>query len=251
MTPVIIVALGLLGTIVMGSILALLLIFCMKQKCGKMDLTSGLAKTKFQNQGTELVRASWNKSHNESGLVGFSPEDDLPEMFLDPDWNGDAENLISHCIDLLKSCHILTARLVAYTMENTCMIKSPRDMTNIVAAAKHIQPRVDELVIAMYTPSDSKQIEERSTALYKSVCHLLQTIQSASSRPDTLGWADEIIVAIERHMEALQNGGHSTCSSSLSIQSSTSSESCLCQQPTVVITNQAFSYPHNTTTSAF
>lgn len=50
-------------------------------------------------------------------------------------------NLISHCIDLLKSCHILTARLVAYTMENTCMIKSPRDMTNIVAAAKHIQPR--------------------------------------------------------------------------------------------------------------
>ena len=50
-------------------------------------------------------------------------------------------NLISHCIDLLKSCHILTGRLVAYTMESASMIKSPSEIDSIVAAAKNIQPR--------------------------------------------------------------------------------------------------------------
>jgi len=228
MTPIIIAAIGLLGTILMASLLALLLIFCTRRKCGKVNLTSGHAKTQNQKQDTELISASWNKPRSDSGLGGFSPEDDLPEMFLDPDWSGDAENLISHCIDLLKSCHILTGRLVAYTMESASMIKSPSEIDSIVAAAKNIQPRVDELVVAMYTPSDSKQIEERSTALYKAVCHLLQVVQGASNRPDTLGWADEIIGSIEKHMEAMQSGCPSTCSSCLSIQSSASSESCLC-----------------------
>lgn len=229
----------------MASILALLLIFCTRRKCGKADLTAGHAETQHQMQDAELVKASWNKTHNESGLGSFSPEDDLPEMFLDPDWSGDAENLISHCIDLLKSCHILTGQLVAYAMDSSGLIKSPVKIRNIVAAAKDIQPRVDELVVAMYTPSDSKQIEEKSTALYKSVCHLLQIVQGASNKPDSFGWADEIIVSMEKHMEAMQSGCQSMCSSCLSIQSSASSESCLCRQPTVVITNQAYCYSLN------
>ena len=31
----------------------------------------------YRNQDAELVKASWNQSYSESGLVGFSPEDNL------------------------------------------------------------------------------------------------------------------------------------------------------------------------------
>lgn len=242
MTPVLIIAISLLGTIMMASLLALLLLLCTKRRCRKAQL----ARTQYQKQDAELVKVTGNKSHGELGLGGYSPEDDLPEMFLDPDWNGDAENVISHCIELLKSCHVLTEQLVAYTMESSGMIKSPTEVNNIVAAAKNIRPRVDELVKAMYTPSDSKQIEEKSTALYKSVCKLLQVVQGASNKPDTLDWADEIILSIEKHMEAMQSGCHSMCSSCSSIQSSASSVSCLCRQAVVVVTNQAYCYALNT-----
>ena len=50
-------------------------------------------------------------------------------------------HLISHCIDLLKSCHVLTEQLVAHTMESSGTIKSPTEMDKIVTAAKEIRPR--------------------------------------------------------------------------------------------------------------
>lgn len=239
------IALGLLGTLVVASLLTLLLIFCSKRKCGKVLLMSLKAKRRqHKNQDTELVKASWNLSHNETSLTGFSPEDNLPEMFLDPDWNGDAESLVSHCIELLKSCHMLTASLVAYTKENSCIIKSSQDMDNIVAAAKQIQPRVDELVAAMYTPSNSKQIEQSSTGLHKSVCYLLQVVRGVAKRPDLLSWAEEITASIEKHVEAMQFLMSSSCPS---IQSSGSSECSTCQQQsTSVITNPAYTYPYST-----
>nr|XP_058948290.1 transmembrane protein 98-like [Pocillopora verrucosa] len=242
MTPTLIIAVSLLGTVVTASLFALLLLICTKRRCRKAEFS----QQQYQKQDAELVQAAWNTSHTELGLDGFSPQDDLPEMFLDPDWSGDAEHLISHCIDLLKSCHVLTEQLVAHTMESSGTIKSPTEMDKIVTAAKKIRPRVDELVKAMYIPSDSKQIEEKSTALYKSVCQLLQVVRGASNRPDALAWAGEIIVAIEKHMEAMQSECQSVCSSCSSIQSTASSVSCLCQQSVVMVTNQAYCCPGNT-----
>ncbi|XP_058948290.2 transmembrane protein 98 [Pocillopora verrucosa] len=242
MTPTLIIAVSLLGTVVTASLFALLLLICTKRRCRKAEFS----QQQYQKQDAELVQAAWNTSHTELGLDGFSPQDDLPEMFLDPDWSGDAEHLISHCIDLLKSCHVLTEQLVAHTMESSGTIKSPTEMDKIVTAAKKIRPRVDELVKAMYIPSDSKQIEEKSTALYKSVCQLLQVVRGASNRPDALAWAGEIIVAIEKHMEVMQSECQSVCSSCSSIQSTASSVSCLCQQSVVMVTNQAYCCPGNT-----
>lgn len=242
MTPTLIIAVSLLGTVLTASLFALLLLICTKRRCRKAEFS----QQQYQKQDAELVQAAWNTSHTELGLDGFSPQDDLPEMFLDPDWSGDAEHLISHCIDLLKSCHVLTEQLVAHTMESSGTIKSPTEMGKIVTAAKEIRPRVDELVKAMYIPSDSKQIEEKSTALYKSVCQLLQVVRGASNRPDALAWAGEITVAIEKHMEAMQSECQSVCSSCSSIQSTASSVSCLCQQSVVMVTNQAYCCPGNT-----
>lgn len=242
MTPTLIIAVSLLGTVVTASLFALLFLICTKRRCRKAEFS----QQQYQKQDAELVQVAWNTSHTELGLDGFSPQDDLPEMFLDPDWSGNAEHLISQCIDLLKSCHVLTEQLVAHTMESSGTIKSPTEMDKIVTAAKEIRPRVDELVKAMYIPSDSKQIEEKSTALYKSVCQLLQVVRGASNRPDALAWAGEIIVAIEKHMEAMQSECQSVCSSCSSIQSTASSVSCLCQQSVVMVTNQAYCCPGNT-----
>ncbi|CAH3130716.1 unnamed protein product [Pocillopora meandrina] len=241
MTPTLIIAVSLLGTVLTASLFALLLLICTKRRCRKAEFS----QQQYQKQDAELVQAAWNTSHTELGLDGFSPQDDLPEMFLDPDWSGDAEHLISHCIDWLKSCHVLTEQLVAHTMESSGTIKSPTEMDKIVTAAKEIRPRVDELVKAMYIPSDSKQIEEKSTALYKSVCQLLQVVRGASNRPDALSWAGEIIVAIEKHMEAMQSECQPVCSSCSSLQSTASSVSCLCQQSVVMVTNQAYCCPGN------
>ena len=76
-----------------------------------------------------------------------------------------------------------------------------------------------------------------------------KVIQGASSKPESFGWADEIIVFMEKHMEAMQSEcSDSKCSSCLSIQSTASSaEACqLCRQPAMVITNQAYCYSsHN------
>ena len=57
--------------------------------------------------------------------------------------------MISHCIELLKSCHLLTGQLVAYTMESSGMIKSPTEVDNIVAAAKNIRPRYYPLMFML------------------------------------------------------------------------------------------------------
>ena len=81
---------------------------------------------------------------------------------------------------------------------------------------------------------------------FKTVLSTSQVVQGASNKPDTLDWADEIVLAIEKHMEAMQSECQSMCSSCTSIQSSSSSVSCLCRQPMVVVTNQAFCYSLNT-----
>ena len=48
MTPIIIVAIGLLSGILMVSMLALLVIFCTRRKYGKASLTTGQADTQYQ-----------------------------------------------------------------------------------------------------------------------------------------------------------------------------------------------------------
>ena len=69
--------------------------------------------------------------------------------------------LVPHCIAILKTCHILTERLVGMTMGNSQMIRTQELLTDIIAVAKRINPRVDEVVNSMYPPLDPRLLEAR------------------------------------------------------------------------------------------
>jgi hypothetical protein len=46
-----------------------------------------------------------------------------------------------------QTCHQLTEKLVAYTVENGTKLKSQEGMKEIMASAKHISPKWVELLI--------------------------------------------------------------------------------------------------------
>ncbi|XP_031570804.1 transmembrane protein 98-like [Actinia tenebrosa] len=204
MALVMITAIALLAVIFMASFVGLMVI-C-KHKCGKLDFTAqrseaGYPKRVSNKKQVELIGANFNINADFGRCLS---NEDLSGIFLDPDWQGDAERLIGHCVELLKTCHELTEKLVAYTVENGPKIKSQDGMKQIMASARHIGPKVDELVEAMYTPSDSRQIEEKSSALYLAVHLLLQVIKSVSDQPEQLHWADDVIHLIEQHIEEMR-----------------------------------------------
>ncbi|KXJ09844.1 transmembrane protein 98 [Exaiptasia diaphana] len=199
---VMIIAIALLAVIFMASFVALLVI-C-KHKCGKLDFTVYQNTEQYENRNRKQVELIGANYHDTTSIgESTSSDHDLSDVFLDPDWGGDAESLVCHCVAVLKTCHHLTDKLVAYTVENGPKINCQDYMKKIVTAARNISPKVDELVEAMYTPSDSRQIEDKSSALFVTIFMLLQIIKGISDNAD-LTWADDMIYTIEQHIEAMR-----------------------------------------------
>ena len=69
--------------------------------------------------------------------------------------------LAPHCLDILKMCHMLTNKLVGMTMGSATELQSPETLTDLVAIAKRIGPRVDDVVHSMYPPLDPRLLEAR------------------------------------------------------------------------------------------
>ena len=70
--------------------------------------------------------------------------------------------LAPHCLAILKTCHVLSEKLVGMTMQgNTTELSSPETMTDLVATAKRISPRVDDVVKSLYPPLDPRLLEAR------------------------------------------------------------------------------------------
>ncbi|XP_048580192.1 transmembrane protein 98 [Nematostella vectensis] len=191
------IAISLLIIIFMASFVALLVV-C-RRKCGKLDLVNSQKDHLLGKKTVELVGAKRNAKQERRC------DEDLMNsynLYLDPGWQEDAESMVSHCVALLKACHELTERLIRYTIDSE-MITSQVAMSGVVSTAKKIGPRVDDLVQAMYTPSDSALIQERSSALRKSILHLLKMIKTTSNDDRDLKWADGILLTIEREIEML------------------------------------------------
>jgi len=58
-------------------------------------------------------------------------------------------------------CHMLTDKLVGMTMGSATELQSPETLTDLVAIAKRIGPRVDDVVHSMYPPLDPRLLEAR------------------------------------------------------------------------------------------
>ena len=70
--------------------------------------------------------------------------------------------LAPHCLAILKTCHMLSDKLVGMTVQsNNTELCSPETMTDLVATARRISPRVDDVVKSLYPPLDPRLLEAR------------------------------------------------------------------------------------------
>ena len=66
-----------------------------------------------------------------------------------------------HCLAILKIAHQLTDKLVHVTLSNTHQLQFPETLTDLVAVARRIGTRVDDVVRALYPPLDPRLLEAR------------------------------------------------------------------------------------------
>ncbi|CAG2204686.1 transmembrane protein 98-like [Mytilus galloprovincialis] len=201
METVVAVAIGVLATIFIASLVGLM--YVCKVKCKKVDLiTSQLKDTRPDVQLIEDDAQS-NPADLELDEVRIS-NPRLDQLLQDEHWVDDATGLVPHCIAILKTCHILTERLVGMTMGNAQMIRTQELLTDIIAVAKRISPRVDEVVNSMYPPLDPRLLEARCTALVLSVSHLVLVTKHACQFSGSMDWIDQSLADIEEHLRVLR-----------------------------------------------
>nr|KAG5705128.1 hypothetical protein BaRGS_030845 [Batillaria attramentaria] len=160
MDLVVAIAIGVLATVFLGALVAL--VFVCRQRCRRSDLITQQHK---DNQPDVQLIGSADGIHQpvsdvEMDDVQFNPR--LEEILNNEQWIDDATGLIPHCLSILKTCHHLTEKLVGMTMGNAQNIRTPETQTDLVAIAKRISPRVDEVVKSMYPPLDPRLLEASS-----------------------------------------------------------------------------------------
>ncbi|XP_018426746.1 PREDICTED: transmembrane protein 98 [Nanorana parkeri] len=207
METVVIVAIGVLATIFLASFLALIVV-CRQRYCRTKNLL-----THYNNKPTvDLIGAMETQSEPSEleldDVVITNPH--IEAILEDEDWIEDASGLVSHCISILKICHMLTEKLVAMTMGSGAKMKSPSCLSEIIIVAKRISPRVDDVVRSMYPPLDPKLLDARTTALLLSVSHLVLVTKNACHLTVGLDWIDQSMSAAEEHMQVLREAAMAT-----------------------------------------
>ncbi|XP_065839651.1 transmembrane protein 98-like [Oscarella lobularis] len=206
MKPAIVIGLSILGIIFLLALVALFVI-CRRRYCSRAEYlikrrASETASTDAENDGVDV---QWSKDDDE---VSFPPDPRIARFEQMSEESGcldDPLGLIPHCLEVLKTCHQLTDRLVAVTMKNASKAESKEKVGEIVTVARRITPRVDDLVRSMYPPLDAKLIEARATALLLSVNHLVLVAKGACKLPYALQWVDDCVLAIDDHLETLRS----------------------------------------------
>lgn len=201
METVVAVAIGILASIFVASLVGLLIV-C-RQKCKKEDhITQQMAETRPDVQliedDVEIPRGDLELDE----VVINNPK--LDEILANDQWVDDATGLVPHCLSILKTCHHLTERLVGMTMENSDKIRTQEMLTDLVTIAKRINPRVDEVVQSMYPPLDARLLEARCTALVLSVSHLVLVTKHACKCTGEMDWIDQSLADVEDHLKVLQ-----------------------------------------------
>ncbi|XP_046557801.1 transmembrane protein 98-like isoform X1 [Haliotis rubra] len=203
MEIVVVVAISILATIFLASLAALVFV-CRQRYCRKVDLIT--AQHKDTRPDVQLITSD----SGPQTMTGVELDDvqitnpKIEEILKDERWVDDATGLVPHCISILKTCHQLTEKLVGMTMGNAQNIRTQETLTDIVAIAKRISPRVDEVVKSMYPPLDPRLLEARCTALVLSVSHLVLITKNACKMSGVLDWIDQSLADVEDHLRVLR-----------------------------------------------
>ena len=81
-------------------------------------------------------------------------------------------DLLPHCLEILKTAHHLTDKLVSVTLTNAHQLQFPETLTDLVAVARRIATRVDDVVRALYPPLDPRLLEARCFCVHLSLIHI-------------------------------------------------------------------------------
>ncbi|KAK7110517.1 transmembrane protein 98-like [Littorina saxatilis] len=202
MDLVVAIAIGVLGTVFLGALVAL--VFVCRHRCRSSDLIS--QQHKDNRPDVQLIGSAEGiyqpASDVELDDVQFNPR--LEEVLNNEQWVDDATGLIPHCLSILKTCHHLTEKLVGMTMGNAQNIRTQETQTDLVTIARRISPRVDEVVKSMYPPLDPRLLEARCTALVLSVSHLVMVTKNACHMSGVLDWIDQSLADVEDHLRVLR-----------------------------------------------
>jgi len=203
MDLVVAVAIGVLATIFLASLVALLVV-CSNKYCRKKDLIS--QQTRDTRPDAVLVEHMDGQQEVPSNGVELNDVglNNIEQILEDETWVNDATGLAPHCLEILKTCHTLTEKLVGMTMSNTDQLRTPETLTEIVAIAKRINPRVDDVVKALYPPLDPRLLEARCSALVLSVGHLVLVTKNGCRLGGVLDWIDQALADVEDHLRVLR-----------------------------------------------
>lgn len=203
MELVVAIAIGILSTIFVASVVAL--VFVCRQRCKKeADLITQ------QHRETRPDVQLIEEDAQRTGTAAVELEDvqindpKLDQILKDEHWVDDVTGLVPHCLSVLKTCKYLTEQLVGMTMGNSQTIQTQELLTEVVTVAKRISPRVDEVVVAMYPPLDPRLLEARCTALVLSVNHLVLVTKHACQLSGEMDWIDQKMADVEEHLGVLR-----------------------------------------------
>jgi len=199
METVVVVAIGVLSIVFIGS-LAALLIICY-HRYYKKDFYKD-----FNDRPEANLIAPTGPNHMELDDVQIHPE--IDKILADAQWVDDVSGLIPHCLTILKSCHHLTERLVGATMALLPHYEEgdqQKKLWEIIKVAQRISPRVDDVVTSMYPPLDPRLLESRCLSLVLSVTQLAMVIRYLCHIKSS--WLDDAICELEQQVKELREAG--------------------------------------------
>ncbi|XP_048859120.1 transmembrane protein 98 isoform X2 [Brienomyrus brachyistius] len=177
METVVIVAIGVLAAIFLASLVTLVVV-CNQRYCHP----AGLLQRLESKPRVDLISAMENQAEPSEleldDVIITNPH--VKAILEEEDWMEDASGLMSHGIAVLKICHTLTEKLVAMTMGSGAKVKAPNGLGDIIAVAKRINPRVDDVVRSMYPPLSPVLLDARFS---RPLLHLTPTEPPPSSCP--------------------------------------------------------------------
>ncbi|KAK8747727.1 hypothetical protein OTU49_016560 [Cherax quadricarinatus] len=188
----VVVALGVLAVVFLGSLAALALVCYRRAVRTKPHLfyTQEIRPEVLMNSG-EL----W--SELELDDVRLAPQ--IDKILNDTQWVDDATGLIPHCLAILKLCHQMTERLVATTMTP---IHKER-LHDIIEVTRRLSPRIDDVARAMYPPLDPRLLEARCSALILTLTLLAWHARYSTSN-STVTLINEALKDMDRHLIVLR-----------------------------------------------
>ncbi|XP_074654881.1 transmembrane protein 98-like [Tubulanus polymorphus] len=196
---VVLVAIGLLTAIFVLAMI-ILIVLIMRQRRRKWDLL--LVQQQQYRSDVQLVGADMDSGDLELDDVQIMPQH-WEEILQDENWVDDVTGVVPHCIEILKTCHELAEKLVAVTMRRGHYTQ-PVPLLEIIAIAKRISPRVDDVITAMYPPLEPKLLEARCTALVLSVSHLALVTKDTCHVSGSTEWIDQALLDVEKHLVFLR-----------------------------------------------